>query len=307
MSTVLTVIAVLMVLGMFLYLRWTFRRLDGLLDAAMKGTYTPSRYDESRLSRFEEKLTRILSVNQLSRARIEEDRRRVRQTVADLSHQTKTPIASLKLCTELLQEQPLPSPDACALVEQISGQVTRLTFLIEGLVKTSRLEAGVIRPVPQRAAVSDLLTAVTEEYAPRAREAKIVLRREVPDAVNKMAFAWFDPKWTAEALGNLVDNAIKYTPASGTVTLRIRVYELFCRIDVTDTGIGIPEGEQAAIWGRFGRGTNVRQREGVGIGLYLTRQILSAEGGYVKAVSAAGKGSTFSVFLPRTEELCQNC
>ena len=111
--------------------------------------------------------------------------------------------------------------------------------------------------------------------------------------------AVFDPKWTEEALCNLLDNAVKYTPAGGAVTVEVKNYELFSAIRVSDTGPGIPEGEQAKIFGRFYRAPGAYQTEGVGIGLYLTRQIAEKQGGYVKVESAPGKGSVFSLFLPR--------
>ena len=107
-----------------------------------------------------------------------------------------------------------------------------------------------------------------------------------------------DGKWTAEALGNLLDNAIKYTREGG-ITVKTTPYELFLRLDITDTGMGIPEEEQAKIFTRFYRSEAVKEQEGVGIGLYLTREIVSRQGGYLKVSSETGKGSTFSVFLPR--------
>ena len=111
--------------------------------------------------------------------------------------------------------------------------------------------------------------------------------------------ACFDPKWTEEALCNLLDNAVKYTPVGGSVTVDVRPYEMFTAVCVRDTGPGIPETEQAAIFGRFYRGPDARQAEGLGIGLYLTRQIASGQGGYIRVKSAPGQGSTFSLYLPR--------
>lgn len=98
---------------------------------------------------------------------------------------------------------------------------------------------------------------------------------------------------------NLLDNAVKYTPSGGTVSVEVKNYALFSSICVTDTGPGIPEGEQAKIFGRFYRALSAYQADGVGIGLYLTRQIAEKQGGYVKVESAPGKGSTFSLYIPR--------
>ena len=111
--------------------------------------------------------------------------------------------------------------------------------------------------------------------------------------------AVFDSKWTAEAVGNLLDNAIKYTPSGGAVSVHVSEYDMFCRIDVSDNGLGIPEEEQAKVFQRFYRSPSVADAEGVGIGLYLTRQIITGQGGYIKLTSKPDEGSTFSIFLPR--------
>ena len=107
-----------------------------------------------------------------------------------------------------------------------------------------------------------------------------------------------DLKWTAEALGNIVDNAIKYTPGGGTVQLKVEKYSSFVKIDVIDNGIGIEKEEIPKIFGRFYRSLSVADQPGVGVGLFLAREIIQAQKGYVKVKSEIGKGSIFSVFLP---------
>ena len=92
--------------------------------------------------------------------------------------------------------------------------------------------------------------------------------------------------------------SIKYTE-HGTIRISAVSYEMFARIDISDTGSGIPESEQTKIFARFYRSNSVQKQEGVGIGLYLARQIISGEGGYIKVASVPGKGSTFSIFLPK--------
>ena len=138
-----------------------------------------------------------------------------------------------------------------------------------------------------------LLESVAEQYAAKASEKGLSLQLQVTDA-----FAVFDFKWTVEALANIADNAIKYTE-HGTITISAVSYEMFARIDISDTGTGISESEQAKIFARFYRSNSVHKQEGVGIGLYLARQIISGEGGYIKVASVPGKGSTFSIFLPK--------
>ena len=96
----------------------------------------------------------------------------------------------------------------------------------------------------------------------------------------------------------MVDNAVKYTPAGGRVTISAQLLDSFCRVDVADTGPGIPEEEQGAVFDRFYRGTGTRAADGLGLGLYLAREILSKQGGYIKVASRPGEGSTFSLYLP---------
>ena len=139
-----------------------------------------------------------------------------------------------------------------------------------------------------------MVEQAVSQYAPRAAERDITLTLGQVEAA-----AVFDAKWTEEAVCNLLDNAVKYTPSGGTVSVEVKNYALFSSIRVTDTGPGIPEGEQAKIFGRFYRAPSAYQADGVGIGLYLTRQIAEKQGGYVKVESAPGKGSTFSLYIPR--------
>lgn len=113
------------------------------------------------------------------------------------------------------------------------------------------------------------------------------------------ADAVFDSKWTEEAIFNLLDNAVKYTPSGGEVRISVTSYELFSAVHIRDTGPGIPEAEQPKVFQRFYRGIECQNEEGVGIGLYLVRQIAEGQGGYVKVSSEQGKGSTFSLYLPR--------
>ena len=107
-----------------------------------------------------------------------------------------------------------------------------------------------------------------------------------------------DPKWTAEALFNILENAVKYTPAGGIIQVAVVRWEACTKIDITDTGRGIPESHQAAIFKRFYREPEVHSIEGIGIGLYLTREIISKQNGRIKVTSAVGTGTTFTIFLP---------
>lgn len=269
------------------------RRLDDMLTAAMNGSFSEETFDESRLSSLESRLGRYLTASALSERNVREQKDQISALISDISHQTKTPVANLQLYAQLLSEQPLtPQGKDCAAA--ISTQAEKLQTLIEALVKTSRLETGILALHPQPGEISAVVKRAAAQYAPKAAEKDITLT--VGQAGGS---AVFDAKWTEEAVCNLMDNAVKYTPSGGTVTVEVKNYELFSAIRVTDTGPGISEEEQARIFGRFYRAPGAWQAEGVGIGLYLTRQIAEKQGGYVKVESMPGKGSVFSLFLPR--------
>lgn len=272
--------------------RHTFDRIERMLDAAIEGRVTEESFDESRLSALETRFAHYLASSNTSAQNVAGERDKIKSLISDISHQTKTPIANLLLYSELLSEQNLPE-DAAADVAAIRAQSGKLQFLIDALVKLSRLENGILSLSPRREPLQSTFQAICEQYGKRAEEKGLSLTIQ-----NTQLSAFFDSKWTAEALGNILDNAIKYTQR-GCVTISAVGYEFFARIDITDTGMGISTEELSKIFSRFYRGEAARNEEGVGVGLYLAREIISTEGGYIKVVSAPGQGSTFSVFLPR--------
>lgn len=268
-------------------------KMDALLDQAISGDFAEEDFDETLLSAVETKLARFLLASAISSRNLTEEKERVKELIADVSHQTKTPMANILLYAQLLQEQDLPE-ESRSCVAALNSQADKLNFLISTLVKISRLEAGVFVFAPVIGPVQLLVDKVMDQAAPLAAAKGLLLSAEATPAQ-----ARFDGKWTSEALFNIVDNAIKYTPAGGRVEMKVSVYELFVRVDVADTGIGIPEDEQADIFRRFYRSPRTSQAEGVGVGLYLARQIVSGQGGYIKVASRPGEGAVFSLFLPR--------
>lgn len=276
------------------------KRLDRMLDAAIDGTFEERVFDESMLSSVETKLAHYLSASVVSSKNLAGEREKIKTLIGDISHQSKTPLANILLYTQLLEEQDLPQ-ESRELVSALGDQGEKLRFLMESLIKTSRLETGVLTVQPRTAALQPVLEEVLEQASPKAQAKGIALHLEPT-----RQWATFDPKWTGEALYNLLDNGIKYTPAGGRVSLRVQQYELFSRVDVSDSGMGIPEAEQSKIFARFYRSPAVGDTEGVGIGLYLVRQIAAAQGGYVKVASRPGEGATFSLFLPREGRILQN-
>lgn len=266
--------------------------MNDMIQSAIDGTFRADIFDESLSAAVENKLAEYLAVSETQMKKAAAEQEKTKTLIADISHQTKTPIANLLLYTELLKEEETGNSETTALLE---SQVRKLDFLIQSLVKLSRLETGILVLHPRKSEVSQLLEEAKAQYEARAQEKGLYLR-VLSEEAGKVT-ARFDPKWTLEALGNLIDNAIKYTQAGG-VTVRVNPYELFVCIEVADSGIGIAEEEHAKIFGRFYRSMSVSDEQGVGIGLYLAREIVRQESGYIKLDSEIGKGTTFFLYLP---------
>jgi signal transduction histidine kinase len=309
-SSIVIVLCIILTLCIIIFYRYhvlkTINKLDEMLEKAINGSFGETAYDESRLSALETKLNRYLSICTVSSKNLSEEKEKVKTLISDISHQTKTPLANILLYSQILLEkagrveaevntEPRGQLTQMEIecIRQICTQSEKLDFLISALIKTSRLETGIISVKPELQDVNQLIETALKEILPKAEAKSIKLNRSHYNGT-----ACFDRKWTAEALFNILDNAVKYTPDGGSITISATAYELFYRIDIADNGIGIAEEELSKIFGRFYRSLEVNQDEGVGIGLYLAREIISAQGGYIKVKSRRGFGSVFSVFLP---------
>lgn len=268
------------------------KKLDEMLDKAIDGSFTESCFDESQLSYIENKMWKYLSSSEISARKTAEEKSKIKTLIADISHQTKTPVSNILLYSELLSECNLSDTEK-DYANRIFSQSEKLSFLITSLVKLSRLETGIIALVPKEAEIAPMLRDIVVQAQAKAEEKGLSITLECGDEK-----AVFDEKWTNEAVWNIVDNALKYTDKGG-VKITVKEYEMFVCIEISDTGCGISESEQAQIFSRFYRSENTSSEEGVGIGLYLARQIVSAENGYIKVTSEVGKGSAFSVFLSK--------
>lgn len=272
-------------------------KLQAMIDRAADGTFDVSTIDESTLSALENSMNRFLKDSDMSFKNVSLQKYQIQTLLSDISHQTVTPISNILLYTQLLEEKDREKIYG-EEVSAIEEQTEKLSFLINSLVKLSRLENGIIKVEPKNNKVQKLIDNVMKQVQIKAEEKDIVIHTEPTEET-----AVFDLKWMAEALFNIVDNAIKYTHQCGKVSITVIPYSFFLRIDIADNGIGIAESEYSKIFGRFYRSQAVSEQEGVGIGLYLAREIVSTQGGYIKVASKAGRGSVFSVFLPMQESI----
>ncbi len=282
-----------------LKLKRTFDSLEKMLSKAIEGSYKAGSFDESRFSRLEAKLEEYLSSASISAQNVKNEKDKLKELISDISHQTKTPIANLVLYGELLEGSEL-TEEQKSNVKAILTQTEKLRFLIDSLVKLSRLESGIIQLERTKTEVFPILQNVVEQVKERTAVKGLELILNETDVA-----ATIDSKWTQEAIFNIADNAVKYTD-KGSITISATEFDMFVRVDISDTGKGIPEEDQPKIFGRFYRGTSTKSEEGVGIGLHLAREIISGQGGYIKvksnpaqSTSAGEPHTTFSVFLPK--------
>lgn len=271
----------------------TLNNVSNMIDSAINGYFEETTFDESQVSAIESKLFRYLKANSSINTSINEEKDKIKALISDISHQTKTPISNILLYSELLKEQENLSSETIYMIDNIAEQSEKLNFLISSLITTSRLETGIVSVNPSKNSIKELIEKLLPQFKLEINKKDIKLKVDFIDCV-----ANFDMKWTSEALLNILDNAIKYTPMGGSINIRIKRYELFSCIEITDDGIGISEEDYSRIFTRFYRGKTVSQYSGVGIGLYLTREILKKEGGYVTVDSKINEGSTFAVYLP---------
>ena len=269
------------------------------MDSMISDGEEPARAEdrETIFARISYRLSRLYGILQENRRKVDEERRELQTLVSDISHQVKTPVANLKMVTDTLLAKPVTEQERRDFLQGIRSQTDKLEFLVQSMGKASRLETGAITLEKKDVPLLDTLAQAMSGIVYGAEQKGISVEVQCPDDLRVS----HDSKWTAEALFNLLDNAVKYTPAGGRISVSVEQWEMYVKLDVTDTGKGIPESRQAAIFRRFYREEEVHDQPGVGIGLYLARQIAEGQGGYIRVFSKPGKGTRFSLFLPRTQ------
>lgn len=270
--------------------------LDTAIERAIHDQPPLTNYEETALSSMEHKLKRYIGMAKANERIIQTEKNKIKELISDISHQTKTPLSNIMVFSQLLEEMPELNENVRHYVKHIQAQSDKLDWLIQSLIKLSRLETGMIslQQIEAKPLIQTLTKALSQVYA-QAENKQITINIDCGTHI----LACHDVKWTSEALFNLLENAVKYTPHSGQISILAETNEMFTCIQLTDTGLGILSEEIPHIFKRFYRGKQAREFEGVGIGLFLTREIIMAQGGHINVSSEAGKGTTFSVFLPQ--------
>lgn len=210
------------------------------------------------------------------------------------SHELRTPLSALQLQVDLVARARRDGPDAAGRIERIARQVARLTKLVNDLLDVSRVTAGPLHLEPETVELHALLVDVVAQQTAEAQRAGVQVKI---DARQAPIHGRWDRGRLEQVFDNLLTNAIKYG-AGKPVEIRLERTNGTAFVSVIDQGIGIPPEHQARVFGRFERAASAKSYGGLGLGLWIVRQIVDASGGSVRVASVPGEGATFVVELP---------
>lgn len=247
----------------------------------------------------------------------EKEKESTKSLVTDLSHQLKTPVAAMGTSLEVLRQEDLTEEERREFTERCLKQEERLKDLLGALINISRLESGMIELKFTEARLMDTVAAAVSRIYPVALAKNISVSVDAAEELSGVVIRQ-DPKWLSEALLNVLENAVKYSPKNTEIQIRISELVTFLRVEIEDEGIGIPKNERHRIFQRFYRGgeASVQEQPGSGVGLYLTRRIVEAHGGMIRAADAVKNvrnadrsrkkqenrgGTTFIIQLPQKD------
>ncbi|WP_346879812.1 HAMP domain-containing sensor histidine kinase [Clostridium sp. UBA3061] len=297
-----TLFSIIIILGFYMYeglfKSYTIEIIIKLSDMLaimtdMKEKEVFSIVEDSIFSKLQSQTIKLTRILKAQNKQIEDDKNEIKSLISDIAHQLKTPLTNLKMYGEFLQYDNLTEEERRDFQETIMVSLNELSFLVESMIKMSRLESGVIQLKPCYESLNETILLAIGQIRKKAQFKNIILELNEKEKVTIL----HDRNWAIESVFNILENAVKYTKENGVINISIQSYEIFARIDIEDNGIGISEEELPKIFSRFYRGKNVGDVEGIGIGLYLTREIISKQGGYIK-VKSKKQGTVFSIFLP---------
>jgi two-component system OmpR family sensor kinase len=287
--------------GAYLLARAALSPVEAVVSSAREMTEgdlsrrLPVAHPKDEIGRLTTTINALLARLEAAFARREEALSRQRRFAADASHELRTPLTSISGYAQMLEEWGLRDPQTAREgVAAIRRESERMQRLVEGLLALTRGDEG----APLEIEDHDL-AAVAEEAARTARTAADGETTVEYLPTQRPVNAPFDRNRIRQVASILLDNAVKYTPDGGRITVTVRETDGWAGLEVSDTGIGIPEDQLPLIFDRFYRADKARASSGAGLGLSIARQIAEAHGGRIEVESTPGEGSTFTLLLPK--------
>ena len=248
--------------------------------------------DDTLFSQTYHRLERLYGILLAKQKELEVEKNKLQSFISDISHQIRTPITNLNLVQEILLQSEISHNKQQEYLKIQKTQIDKLDFLIQSLTKASQLENGIINLNIENTSINDTIIYALESILIPAEKKHI----NIVFDNSKEYFCLHDKKWTCEAIFNILDNAVKYTPPYGNIKISLTKLPSYVNLSIQDTGIGIPENELNNIFKRFWRGNS--SLPGNGIGLYLCKRIVALQKGSISVVSRAQNGTQFNLYLP---------
>lgn len=278
-----------------LYLVKAYNLIDETLDNVLtKRPISPlSKLGDDRISKLQHKAYRIIDMYVSDASAAQSEKQTIQGFISDMSHQMKTPLSGISMYSELLVNGNISDTEKNEFVGRIKCLSEKLEWMMECLIKMSRLEVGAIELSPKMCDVRKTLLAAVESIISGAARKNIDISL-LPFADMEL---YHDHKWTVEVIVNILENAIKYSHSDSEITIEVEPLSLYTKISITDNGMGIEKEDFNLIFKRFYRGQNAKDNDGAGLGLYLATLIMEKQGGYIMVDSIVGKSTSFSLFL----------
>lgn len=231
--------------------------------------------------------------------RLEQEENSTKALITDISHQLKTPLASIRMSHELSLSSDLSEEERQSFMETETQEILKMEGLLDELVKLSRLENSMIQIKCEKCSIKKTISETVSQIYVKANAKDIEICVDMKNDIETL----HDYKWTVESLVNILENAVKYSEQGTTINIYVNCLVNHVLIQVEDEGIGIPEGEVHEIFKRFYRGSNTKDmvKEGAGVGLYLARSIIEQQGGTIVAKRKNGNGTIFQIMLPLSD------
>ncbi|MBY2478355.1 HAMP domain-containing histidine kinase [Clostridioides difficile] len=277
-----------------------YDELSLMLNQILEGkevTYSDTK--DTRLSKISHQVKKVKDMIEIEVEQSKLEKEAIKSLISNMSHQLKTPLSNITIYCELLENMNISTSQKKEFLQKMKNETFKIDWLLQSLFKMTKLEDGVIKFETEELLIKDTILQSISTVFNKAEAKEIRINLE-PFSDIKLIH---NKKWTTEAIVNILENAIKYSPSNSIITVSVIKMELYTKITIKDEGIGIDNKELNDVFKRFYRSKNVENQNGTGIGLYLARLILEKENGNIIVESKLGSGSCFSIFLQNCKSL----
>lgn len=250
-------------------------------------------FKDDRLNTLENNIKALEKYIVNEKSQIREDKHNLQTIISDISHQVKTPIANIKMINEILLNRDLDEKQASEFIKSMDKEIDKLDFLMQSMITISLLETGIMKFNNRVLPIYNTILSSLNSAMSLINEKHI----DVQVICNENILVKHDPKWTAEAIYNVINNAAKFSPMEGIIVIEVIQGQFYTSISIKDSGTGISDTSLKNIFNKFYSKDN---EDGSGIGLHLTERIVKGQNGYINVDSKVDYGTEFIINLPNS-------